>query len=340
MSFLLVLVLLTSCDSAAVPKPEQSDDQTTHIAEISDDTVRHVIDFVYTLYAQEEQLIPYEYDVGNHAISPYDIRINVRAEDIIVHLLAENGESSSFFSVDYSLTMEDGDSLAVRDVTAYSDDRNDCDHAITVEGVTVELPLVDVSMNGTHRYAVNHKTVKTTSSTFPDDPLTIQPFHYNKSKPNSLFLQNGQLYISIQHYGICDVYVYDMTDETGEWMSGAVSLDEDYAEEIAWMREHEAYFNYTRNEIAAISEGTGWFAVRRSTELGTHHGAYYLYHPDTGEELFVCESFPGERYATSDWEQVLVQPNGFAFRVCPTSAEGMTYTANITEGGWEIMSNP
>lgn len=333
--FVLLLVLI-SCTAAPTADTETNKNHTVGISDISDDHIEQIIDFVYGLYHGEDQYIPYEYDVRGHEISPFDIRIDVDGADITVHLLAQAPDKKSFISVDYVLLSSAADTFEIQEVTAYPDDRNDCDYEIAVEGVSVEIPLVEISVNGTQRYAVNHRMVNLSQRSFPDDPLTLQPFHYNHNKTNSLFIQNDRLYISIQHYGICDVYVYHLTEKTGSWMSGAASLDEAYAKEIAWIQENDVFFNYTLNEIAAISEETGWFAVRRSTEIGTYHGAYDLYQPTTGEKLFVCDSFPSDSYTTYDMEWVIAQNEGFVFYVYPASSVQQVYSAQYTETGWEI----
>ncbi len=336
-SWLIVLLLVfVSCTAASTADTETNRNHTVGISDISDDHIEQIIDLVYDLYHGEDQYIPYEYDVRGHTISPYDIRIDIDGADITVRLLAQAPDRKSFISVDYCLSYSSADTFEIQEVTAYPDDRNDCDYEIPVEGVSVEIPLIEISENETRRYTVNHRIVNSSQRSFPDDPLTLQPFHYNQYKSNSLFIQNDHLYISIQHYGICDIYVYHLTEHIGEWMSGVASLNEAYAQEIAWMQENDVFFNYTLNEIAAVSEETGWFAIRRSTEIGTYHGAYYLYHPDTGEQFFVCDSFPSDRYSTSDMECVIAQNEGFVFYVYPASSVQQCYSAQCTETGWEI----
>lgn len=336
-ALILLTVLLCSCTAAPTADTETNGGHTAEPTPVSDDCIERVIDFAYDLYDSEEQSIPYEYDVRGHSISPYDIRIDIDGEEITVHLFAETPEGNSFISVDYGLLYSAAsETFELQEVSAYPDDRNDCEDAVSVEDTVVELPLVEISENETRRYTVNHKMVNRSQRGFPDDPLTLQPLHYHNHKPNSLFLQNDCLYISIQHYGICDVYVYHLTEQSGSWMSGAASIAEEYAQEIVWMQEHEVSFNYTLNEIAAVSEETGWFAVRCSTEIGTYHGAYYLYHPETGEKIFVCDSFPSDGYSTSDMEMVITKNDGFEFCVCPDSSALHRYSARYTEDGWEI----
>lgn len=115
---------------------------------------------------------------------------------------------------------------------------------------------------------------------------------------NAYFYKNTA-YVTVNAYGVCDVYVYDIDKGSGQWLSGE-ALQPGEAGEIAIMK------NY-------ILRADGGYALLRRTAKGASGfaGEYRLLRLDTLESDRICGSYDFEYVTTARIEGFRWAPGEF-----------------------------
>ena len=110
-------------------------------------------------------------------------------------------------------------------------------------------------------------------------------------------IHKGVAYITFVYYGIVDVYVYDLDEKSGHWMSGAEDLAAFYGTMLEELRksDEEIHWNtrafFRSFDVVTIAQAHGYALIRRSLSAQGLKGQYIMRNLSTGEETFICGSY-------------------------------------------------
>jgi len=176
---------------------------------------------------------------------------------------------------------------------------------LTVDGHDFYAPWVVEYSGGEVEYIVEQGyEPKATSWDYPDpSKSSVLPDSYDEyyefytSGIRSCAIHKGVAYISFVYYGVVDVYVYNIEEKTGQWMSGAKDLAVYYESILADLqRSNEEMFwstfvFYRNYDIVTISPEHNYALIRRSLSVWGIEGQYIMLNLLTGEETFIIGSY-------------------------------------------------
>lgn len=273
---------------------------------------------VLDLWANLENEI-YE-QLDGYSISFHDTKIYIDDANITVNTVLVAHEDSTIVSADYVFLVEtDNGDVHYRLISSdvHEDTRNMNVLITTLDGIDFFAPWLTVSYGGQTEYYVynipDYTAYLTWAPPYPNLKQGYRPWTYNFDNDDRIgmdhcFIHNGIAYITFVYKYITDVYVWDIKNGSGYWMSGAEDLGVFYEAELEIihdLREQDIRYSeyFFRNyDVVGISPVHDYALMRRSLGIGGPEGKYLMRNLTTGEETFIADSFTSD-YIFSAFEE-------------------------------------
>jgi len=237
---------------------------------------------------------------GRFVLSRTDTKIYIDGNKITVKTIIISSDGGETKSADYTFIahIKDGDiRYQLVSVDIYEDKRNMNDVILTIEGIDFTAPWYTVDRNGELEYYTSMPIYF-----YDNDGQSWDPAYEPEIWIRNKGIKNGVAYIGVNYYFIRDTYILDIENKMGRWMSGAEDIEVFYEAEISYFEELKAkneaddegvfwpsyYHNYS---IMTMSRQYDFALLRRSKTLFELPGEYFMRNLNTGEEVFICDSY-------------------------------------------------
>lgn len=152
---------------------------------------------------------------------------------------------------------------------------------------------------------------------FPTDGLCVL----------NAYIYKSTAFLTVAAHGVSDVYVYDIENNTGKWLSGGILQADD-----------SGAIPYEKNYIVR-ADGNIALLRRSVTSENPFEGEYYMIDLDTLEACFISKSYATDYLPTSRVECFEPVDNGAGYRIQVWNSDNAEYyVCTLTNGKFEVKA--